>query len=115
MRSDNEFDIIHSMKKNKLKIYKKNGLSFVNFDDMKREMLKDKNLKKEYDALELEYQIIRAIIKKRIEKKKSQRNLAKSLNTYQSAIARLESGKASPTLSVVSRLLAELGAKVKIS
>ncbi len=98
----------------KLKITKKNGLSFVDFDEMEKRALKRPSFKKEYDALELEYQVIRALIKKRLEKKMSQRELAKISKMHQSAIARLESGKASPTLSVVFRLLAELGAKVSI-
>ena len=87
---------------------------YDDFEDMKKEALKDKSFKKEWDALELEYQVIRALIRKRLDKKMSQRKLAKIAKTHQSAIARLESGKASPTLSVVSRLLAELGAKVSI-
>lgn len=101
--------------KTKFKTYKKGPYEFVDFDDMKREALKDKNFKKEWDSLELEYQIIRALIKKRLDKKISQRKLAQITKTHQSAIARLESGKSSPTLSVISRLLAELGAKVSIS
>jgi ribosome-binding protein aMBF1 (putative translation factor) len=99
----------------KLKVTKIGKLSFVDFDDMEREALKNKVFKKEYDALELEYQVIRALIKKRIEKKLSQRKLASASKMHQSAIARLESGRSSPTLSVISRLLAELGAKVSIS
>lgn len=99
----------------KMKITKRGGLSFVDFDDMEREALKKPSFKKEYDALEFEYQIIRAIIKKRLSNKYSQRDLAKKTGMYQSAIARIESGNSSPTLSVISRILSELGAKVSIN
>lgn len=100
--------------KNKLKIYKKNGLAFVSFDEMEKRALKNKTFRKEYEALEFEYQVIRALIKKRLAKKVSQRDLAKITGMQQSAIARLESGNSSPTLSVVSRLLSGLGARVSI-
>lgn len=100
--------------KNKLKVYKKNGLEFVNFDEMEKGALRNKAFRKEYEALEFEYQVIRALIKKRLSKKVSQRDLAKMTGMQQSAIARLESGNSSPTLSVVSRLLSGLGAKLSI-
>jgi|SRR3989344_5723852 len=101
--------------KRKINIQSRNGLEFVDFDEMERQALKDKDFKKEYDALEFEYQVIRAMIKKRLDKKLSQRDLAQVTGMNQSAIARLESGNSSPTLSVVSRILAGLGAKVNIS
>lgn len=101
--------------KTKLKTYKKGPYEFVDFDDMKREALKDKNFRKEYEALDFEYQIIRALIKTRLNKKFSQRDLAKMTGMHQSAIARIESGNSSPTLTVISRLLSELGAKVSIN
>lgn len=112
MHGDNKFDIIRNM--NKKKTQNINGLEFVNFDEMEQHALKNKNFKKEYDALDFEYQIVRALIKKRLNKKFSQRDLAKLTGMHQSAIARIESGNSSPTLSVVSRLLSELGAKVSI-
>ena len=76
--------------------------------------MKDPKFKKAYDDLEPEYSIIRAILKKRIEKKMSQKDLAKKLNTKQSAISRLESGTYNPTLSFLKKLSVALGGKMEI-
>ncbi|MCR4334305.1 MAG: hypothetical protein NUV47_01065 [Patescibacteria group bacterium] len=51
----------------------------LSFSDVKKEWLKDPKFKKSYDNLEPEYAIIRAVLKKRIESKMSQKDLAKNL------------------------------------
>jgi len=86
----------------------------VSFSEHKAEMLKNPAFKKAYDALEPEYVIIRAIIKKRIESKMSQKDLAKKLGTKQSAISRLESGTYNPTLSFLKKLSTALGGKLEV-
>jgi len=101
--------------KNKNHTKTKEKLTFIDFDEMEKQALRRPSFKKEYDALGLEYEIVRALIKKRLDKKLSQRDLAKMTGMYQSAIARIESGNSSPTLSVISRILSELGAKVAIN
>ena len=101
------------MNMNKTKAKKQTD--FIDFDEMKKRALRKKNFKREYDALEFEYEIIRALIKKRLDKKLSQRDLAQITGMQQSSIARIESCNSSPTLSVVSRIFSKLGAKVKVS
>ena len=86
----------------------------VSFSDVKKEWLKNPKFKKAYDELEPEYAIIRAILKKRIESKMSQKDLAKKLGTGQSAISRLESGTYNPTLSFLKKLSSTLGGKLEI-
>ena len=86
----------------------------ISFEETKREWLKDPKFKKAYEALEPEYAIIRAIIKKRIESKMSQKDLAKKLGTKQSAISRLESGTYNPTLSFLKKLSIALGSKLEV-
>ncbi len=54
------------------------------------------------------------IIRKRIESKMSQKDLAKKLGTKQSAISRLESGNYNPTLSFLKKLSTTLGGKLEI-
>ena len=79
-----------------------------------KKFLKNPKFKKAYDNLEPEYTIIRAILKKRIESKMSQKDLAKKLGTKQSAISRLESGNYNPTLSFLKKLSTTLGGKLEI-
>ncbi|OGJ04920.1 transcriptional regulator [Candidatus Nomurabacteria bacterium RIFOXYC2_FULL_36_19] len=86
----------------------------MSFSDVKKEWLKDPKFRKSYDDLEPEYSIIRAILRKRIESKMSQKDLAKKLGTKQSAISRLESGNYNPTLSFLKKLSSTLGGKLEI-
>jgi len=86
----------------------------ISFSDVKKEWLNDPKFRKSYDDLEPEYSIIRAILRKRIESKMSQKDLAKKLGTKQSAISRLESGNYNPTLSFLKKLSSTLGGKLEI-
>jgi ribosome-binding protein aMBF1 (putative translation factor) len=97
-------------------IFKENGdkPKLIPYSKIKKEWMKDPQFKKAYDDLEPEYAIIRAILKKRIENKMSQKDLAKKLNTKQSAISRLESGTYNPTLSFLKKLSVALGGKLEI-
>lgn len=62
----------------------------MKFNDFLNEQLKNDELKKEYDKLTPEYEIISAIIKARNEKGLTQLELAKTIGTDQSRISKLE-------------------------
>lgn len=85
------------------------------FSELKKELLADPEVKRHYDALEPEYAVIRAIIQKRIEKKMTQGELAKKIGTRQSAISRLESGNANPSLQFLQKIASALGTRLHIS
>jgi predicted transcriptional regulator len=85
------------------------------WEDFKKELLKDPEVKKGYDALEVEYSIIAQVIQKRLEKGLSQKQLAKKIGTKQSAIARLEGGNTNPTVSFLEKVSKALGSKLQIS
>ena len=87
----------------------------VPFSDFLKEQLKDPEFKREYDRLEPEFAIIRSIVRKRIEKKMSQKQLAAKMGTQQSALSRLESGTYNPSLAFLKKLSAALGGKLHIS
>lgn len=63
-----------------------------NFFEYKEELLKNPEVKKEYDKFEPEFLLAEEIIKFRKDKKLTQKELAKAMGTSQPAIARLESG-----------------------
>lgn len=90
-------------------------LGYVTLDEMHRKLMKKKGFRDAYESLELEDRVIRAIIRKRIEKKLTQAQVATRANMKQSAVARFETGQESPTLETTSRILAAVGAKVRIS
>ena len=85
------------------------------YRQFKREALKDKQLAKAYYALEPSYELITYLMKRRIEKGFTQRQLAERLGTKQSAIARLESGTYNPSVGFVSRIADALGAKLTLT
>ncbi len=87
----------------------------IMFSDLKKELLKDPEFKKGYDALEVEFSLIWQILRKRIEKDISQEEFAKRLGTNQSAISRLESGTYNPSLKFLKRVAKALGAELKIT
>ena len=100
--------------KKTIKKYKKNGVEFVLFEDMKREMFKRPGFKAAYDALGPKYALISAMMDARNKKGMTQAEIAKRAGTTQSAIARFEAGRTNPTLEFASRLSRALGAKLEI-
>jgi len=70
--------------------------------------------KKVYDSLEVEFKIYNALVKARIEKKLTQKQLASKLGIAQSALARFESGRTNPTLSFLQKITSGLGLKLTV-
>lgn len=77
--------------------------------------MKDPEIKAEYDRLEPEYEIIEAIIRKRLEKGMTQKQMAEKMGTKQSALSRLESGNYNPSLAFLKKVASALGSSVHIS
>ena len=90
-------------------------MKYIPYEQIKKELLSDPQVKKEYDALEPEFALIRQSIKKRIAAKMSQEQLAKKLGTKQSAISRFESGSYHPTIDFASKVAKALGMKLKVT
>jgi len=86
----------------------------TSFDDYLREQLKNPEFKKEWDRTEPEYQVLAAIIKTRIEKKLSQRELAKKAKTTQAVLSRIENMTVSPSIQLVQRIAEAMGKKLEI-
>lgn len=88
---------------------------FNNWKDLRKELLEDPEFKVEYDRLEPEFKLIRQLIASRLKKGYSQAQLAKKINTKQSAISRLESGNYNPSLEFLNKVSTALGCKLTIS
>ncbi len=78
------------------------------------EQMADPAFKQEWDALEPEYQVIRALIEARRQKQLTQKQLAEITGIAQADISRLENGNANPSLDTLKRLAAGLGMAVKL-
>lgn len=85
------------------------------YSQFKKEILKNRKIRLAYEALGPEFEIIAALIKRRLEKGFTQRELAKRLGTKQSAIARLESGTYNPSLDFLKKVTEALDARLKIT
>ena len=83
--------------------------------DVKTQLLKSSEIKKEYDNLKLLYDIKREIIKLRVEQGLSQKDLADKIQTQQSAISRLESGEYNPSLEFLAKVAHALGKELQIT
>ena len=86
----------------------------LDFEVWEKEALKDPKFKAEYDKLEPEFAVITAILEARVKKHMTQERLAKKIGTKQSAIARVESGKANPSIGFLQKLAEALGKKLVI-
>ena len=83
-------------------------------DDFLKEQLKDPEIKKEYDALEPEFAIIKAIIDARLESGLTQKELSERTGIAQSDISKLENGNANPSIRTLKRLANAMGKTLKI-
>jgi transcriptional regulator with XRE-family HTH domain len=82
--------------------------------ELKERWIKDPEFREEYREADAEYAIIETLIRARNEAKLSQAELAKKIGTTQSAIARLESGSISPSLSTLRRYAAATGTRLHV-
>ncbi|CDQ10169.1 Transcriptional regulator, XRE family [Acidithiobacillus ferrivorans] len=82
--------------------------------ELKEQWMKSPTFKAEYDALEDEFSLARELIKARTRAGLSQAELAQRMGTTQSAIARLESGKAPPSMRTIARIAAATGTRAVV-
>lgn len=81
---------------------------------LKRELLKSKKVLREYERLKPRYQLASQLIERRTQQKLTQEKLAKKIGTKQEAIARLESGRANPTVGLLEKIAQALSSKLVI-
>jgi transcriptional regulator with XRE-family HTH domain len=83
--------------------------------DLHAKWMKDPEYRNEYDALEEEFALARAMIEARARAGLTQEELAERMQTSQSAIARLESGKGSPSTRTLQRFASATGTRLRFS
>ena len=90
-------------------------LIMKSFKQFKKESLTDPEVKRAYNEQDIGFQLLRLLIKERIRLGITQAELAKSIGTKQSAIARFEAGNSNPTLDFIQKLSSALNVKLRIS
>jgi ribosome-binding protein aMBF1 (putative translation factor) len=92
-------------------MYMKNKLSYSFNQDLKIR-LKNPAFKKNWEESEGEYELARQLIAKRLEKKISQRELARKAKNTQAVISRIETMQANPSLGTLKRIASVLGSRI---
>lgn len=91
----------------------------LNHENFKKKALQDPSVKKAYDALQEEFDLMSELIKARKISGKTQLQVAKTMHTSASVISRLESGniadKNSPSINTLKRYAKAVGCKLKIT
>ena len=87
---------------------------YIPYSEFKKESLANPKVRAAYEALQPEYDLIRQMIDKRLEKNMSQKTLAKKIGTRQSAISRLESGDANPSFKFLKKVAKAFDSKLVI-
>lgn len=85
-----------------------------NFRETLNEQLNEPQFRAEWDAMEPERQIMRAMLASRETKAMTQKDLAEATGITQADISRLESGSANPSLRTLKRLADGMGMKLRI-
>ena len=74
------------------------------FRDFLKEQLQNPEFKKEWDDLQPELDVIRAIVDARISQNLTQKELAEKTGINQADISKLENGTRNPSLKLLKRL-----------
>ena len=83
-------------------------------DDYLAEQLKDPEFRKEYEAMQPEFDIIRAMVDARISQNLTQKELAERTGIHQADISKLENGTRNPSINLLKRLAEGMGMRLKI-
>ena len=86
----------------------------IKYSEYKKKVLKNPEVKAEYDALQPEYDIIQAMIDARNYLNITQKELSERTGITQADISRIENGTRNPSLNMVKRLAKGLGMQLKI-
>ena len=84
------------------------------FKEFLNEQLKNEEFKKEWDQIQPEMDIIRAIVDARTSQNLTQKQLAELTGIHQSDISKLENGTRNPTINLLKRLAEGMGMVLKI-
>ena len=84
------------------------------FDDMLAKQLQNEDFRKEYEAIQPEMDVIRAIAEARTSQNLTQKELAERTGINQADISKLENGTRNPSVNLLKRLADGMGMMLKI-
>ena len=84
------------------------------FDDMLAKQLQNEDFRKEYEAIQPEMDVIRAIVEAITSQNLTQKELAERTGINQADISKLENGTRNPSVNLLKRLADGMGMMLKI-
>lgn len=84
------------------------------FNDFLNEQLQNEEFRKEYENLQPEFDVIRAIIDARVSQNLTQKELAERTGINQADISKLENGTRNPSIKLLKRLAEGMDMVLKI-
>ena len=84
------------------------------FEDYNKQQMQDPELVREYEAIQPEMDVIRAIVNARTSQNLTQNELAKRTGINQADISKLENGTRNPSVNLLKRLAEGMGMSLKI-
>ena len=84
------------------------------FDDMLAKQFQNEDFRKEYEAIQPEMDVIRAIVEARTSQNLTQKELAERTGINQADISKLENGTRNPSVNLLKRLADGMGMMLKI-
>ncbi len=87
----------------------------ITYKEHRKELLKDKKVRQEYEKLLPEYELAKSIIEQRLKKKMTQEDVARKTGMPQSTISRIEGlSHGLPKLSTLKKIADALDSKLVI-
>ena len=83
-------------------------------NDMLSDQLKDDEFRREYEAIQPELDVIRAIVDARTSQNITQKELAERTGINQADISKLENGTRNPSVNLLKRLADGMGMALRI-
>ena len=81
---------------------------------MLNEQMQNEEFRKEYEAIQPEMDVIRAIVEARISQNLTQKELSERSGINQADISKIENGTRNPSLNLLKRLADGMGMSLKI-
>jgi len=85
-----------------------------NFDDFLEKQLQDEEFRKEYESMQPEFDVIKAMVAARTSQNLTQKELAERTGIHQADISKLENGTRNPSLNLLKRLAEGMGMVLKV-
>ncbi len=85
-----------------------------NFDEFFENQIQDEEFRKEYESMQPEFDVIKAMVAARTSQNLTQKELAERTGIHQADISKLENGTRNPSLNLLKRLAEGMGMVLKV-